>query len=196
MMKCIKNFIKKILTVFYNWNKLIYFNKIGRNFFLGKRTIINKCKEGKIFVGKNVRIGNDARFGLYKGEFDISSIMINDNCYIGNHCTFMTASKILIEKNVLMASYISIIGHNHGINPELENYGKQELTSKNIIIKEGAWIGEHVIILPGTEIGKKSIVGAGSVVTKTIPDYCIAVGNPAKIIKKYNFEKKDWENIK
>lgn len=102
-----------------------------------------------------------------------------------------------IEQNVLMASYISIMGHNHGTDPECEDgYGGQPLVSKPILIKSGAWIGERVCILPGVTIGRKSIIGAGAVVTKDVPDYCIAGGNPARVIKKYDFDTKQWVGIK
>jgi acetyltransferase-like isoleucine patch superfamily enzyme len=59
-------------------------------------------------------------------------------------------------------------------------------------IEKGCWIGEKVIILPGVNIGKRSIIGAGSVVTKSIPEYSIAVGNPARVIKTWNKDKKQW----
>ena len=70
----------------------------------------------------------------------------------------------------------------------------QPLSAKNVYIGNGCWIGEQVCILSGVSIGEKCIIGAGSVVTKSIPDYCIAAGNPAKVLKKYNFETKRWES--
>jgi acetyltransferase-like isoleucine patch superfamily enzyme len=59
-------------------------------------------------------------------------------------------------------------------------------------IEKGCWIGEKVIILPGVNIGERSIIGAGSVVTKSIPAYSIAVGNPARVIKTWNKDSKQW----
>ena len=66
---------------------------------------------------------------------------------------------------------------------------------KPVKICENVWIGENAIILPGIEIGKNSIIGAGSVVTKNVPENCIVAGNPARIIKKYNFGNKKWEKV-
>lgn len=69
---------------------------------------------------------------------------------------------------------------------------KQEIIQLSPIkINSGAWIGENVCII-GANIGKNSVIGSNSVVTKDIPDFCIAVGSPAKVIKRYSFEKQEW----
>ena len=57
------------------------------------------------------------------------------------------------------------------------------------------WVGEKVIIMPGVTIGDRSIIGAGAIVTRDIPPYSIAVGNPAKVIKRYNFKTHSWEKV-
>ena len=64
-----------------------------------------------------------------------------------------------------------------------------------VTIKEGCWIGFGVQIMSGVTIGKQSVVAAGSIVTKSIPDYSVAGGNPAKILKRFNFEKNQWERV-
>ncbi|HEM5984822.1 TPA: hypothetical protein U2B44_001247 [Streptococcus suis] len=197
--RIIKTIIKTIITYFYNWPYILKFKNFGRNSFIGKRTIINLAGQG-IFIGNNVRFGNDLRLSCYSStSAQVPYIEIQDSVYAGNHISILTADTVVIENNVLLASYINIIGENHSINPEsAEHYGKQPLQASSIIIKEGAWIGQSVSILSGKSgiiIGKKSIIGTGSVVTKSIPDYSIAVGNPAKVIKTYNFDKHVWENL-
>ena len=83
------------------------------------------------------------------------------------------------------------------MNPELsESYATIPLEAKKVVIENGCWIGEKVSILPGVRIGKRSIVAANAVVTKSIPQYSIVAGIPAKVIKKYNFETHAWEGIK
>jgi lipopolysaccharide O-acetyltransferase len=67
------------------------------------------------------------------------------------------------------------------------------LYSSPVIIEENVWIGEYVSILPGVTIGRGSIIGSMSVVNKNIPAFCIAVGAPAKVIKRYNFTTNKWE---
>ena len=76
------------------------------------------------------------------------------------------------------------------INTPIKNQPIKQL--KIVVIGEGCWIGEHVSII-GASVGKHSVVGANSVVTHDIPDYCVAVGSPARIIKRYNFDTKQWE---
>jgi lipopolysaccharide O-acetyltransferase len=71
-------------------------------------------------------------------------------------------------------------------------YGSQVYNGEPVTINGGAWLGERCCILSGVTIGRKSIIGANSVVTKDIPDFCIAAGNPAKVIKHYDFNLHRW----
>ena len=110
--------------------------------------------------------------------------------------------KVEIGNNVLIASKVFISDICHGdytdkcpSSPEIPPVDRP-LSAKPVVIHDNVWIGELVSILPGVEIGKGSIVGANSVVTKSIPAYCMVAGNPAKIIKRYDFEKKMWVKIK
>jgi acetyltransferase-like isoleucine patch superfamily enzyme len=102
---------------------------------------------------------------------------IGENTIIHPPVFTILADKVKIGKNVLIASDVVITSENHSINPEAnEPYSMQKLNTGSVSIEDGVWIGEKAIILPDVKIGKKSVVGAGSVVTKSIPPYCIAVG--------------------
>jgi len=121
-------------------------------------------------------------------------IKIGKRCFLGFRLCILAGDDVIIGDDVLMASDITLCAHNHGINPELSiPYMSQELICKPILVGDNCWIGDKVIIVAGVSIGKGSVIGAGSVVTKDIPDHCLAVGIPAKVIKKYNFESKRWE---
>ena len=90
---------------------------------------------------------------------------------------------------------MTIVSHNHGMNPEESlSYMHQKLSAKCVTIGDGCWIGEKVQIMPGASVGKKCIIAAGAIVTKDIPDYSIAAGVPARVIKSYNFNTHRWEN--
>ena len=94
-------------------------------------------------------------------------------------------AEIIIEDDVLIGSSVHIYLTTHAYdNVNIPIYYQGFYKAKSVTLKSGCWIGANVVILPGVTIGKNSVVGAGAVVTKSIPDYCVAVGNPAKIIKE------------
>lgn len=105
------------------------------------------------------------------------NVKIGKNVFINSNVLFMARGGIAIEDDVQIAANAQLISNNH------DPYERMVLTCKPVLIKKGAWIGAGATILPGVCVGKYSIVGAGSVVTKDIPDYAVAVGNPAKTIK-------------
>lgn len=196
----IKQFVKTIYTYFFNWTKIVRFKHFGKKSFIGRRCTLNLVRNGGVWIGDNVRLGADLRLSCYFAPGHTASIVIKDGAYMGSNISILTADSVVIEENVLMASYINILGENHSMNPESEvKYGKQELQTAPILIKKDCWIGQNVTIIGGKDklltIGEKSIIGAGSVVISDIPDYCMAVGNPAKVIKKYNFDAHQWKKV-
>ncbi len=115
------------------------------------------------------------------------NVKIGKNVNIMNGVLMMSAGGITIEDNVRIAANVQLISNNH------DPYDRYVITCKPILIKEGVWIGAGATILPGVTVGKYAIVGANSVVSKDIPDYAVAVGTPAKVVKyldKTKFEKK------
>jgi len=104
---------------------------------------------------------------------------IGKNVFINFNCTFLDLGGIIIEDDVLIAPNVSILSEGHPISPA----ERQSLVPKPIHIKKNAWIGAGATILQGVSIGKNSIISAGSVVAKDIPDNVIAGGIPAKVIK-------------
>lgn len=174
--------------------KKIKFGYKGRNTNIYNSFVISKPH--KISLGDNVTILDNARISIYDNSSEEVCISVGNNCYIGYNFSVLAKDKITIEKDVLIASNVIITSENHGIDPEAEiPYMEQELTGGEVCIGAGSWIGEKVCILPGVTIGKKCVIGAGSIVTKDVPDYCIAVGNPAKVIKKYDFDEHKWVRV-
>lgn len=176
------------------FHKKIKFASCGKGSQIFNPRIISHPHQ--IRIGNNVTVLDRARFSIYAKEEQEICITIADNCYIGFDFSILARDPITIQKNVLIASNVIITSENHGIDPESDiPYMSQELTGQGVCIGEGSWIGEKVCILPGVTIGKKCVIGAGSIVTKNIPDYCIAAGNPAKVIKKYDFELHQWVKV-
>lgn len=139
-------------------------------------------------IGHNVPI--DEKFHCEYGK----NIFIGNDVIIGPNCTFIDNEKIIIGNCVMLAPNVQIYTAYHPVLPE-ERYIFERSEDDPIYyntcadpveIKDGAWIGGGVIILPGVTIGKNSIVGAGSVVNKSIPDDCVAAGNPCRVIKYFD----------
>lgn len=129
--------------------------------------------------------GADFRAGAY--AVNCSNISIGRNVVVRPSTMFFADqyAQIIIEDNVMMGAGVHFYVNNHKFDRrDIPLIEQGYNTPKDIIVREGAWIGANSIILPGVVIGKNAVIGAGSIVTKSIPDFCVAVGNPAKVIKQ------------
>ena len=122
-------------------------------------------------IGENSIVNNGLTVVLPK------NVTIGSGVTVMNGALMMAAGGITIEDKVLIAANVKLITNNH------DPYERDILTCRPILIKEGAWVGAGATILPGVTVGKYAIVGSDSLVTKDIPDYAVAVGTPAKVIK-------------
>lgn len=143
-----------------------------------------------ISIGDNFCCGKRLKlrtFSEWQGTKYSPHINIGNNVKIESDCQISSIDNIIIEDNVLIASFVFISDINHGSNSisDIETPPiNRKLTSRGgIKICKNVWIGEKVSILGGVTIGENSIIGAGAVVTKDIPPYSIAIGIPAKVIK-------------
>ncbi len=155
-----------------------------------------------IKIGKNFTAGFGCRIEAFPliGDNEIcisigKDVQMNDYVHIG------AVGSITIGDNVLMASKIYISDHNHGSYDELISDQPMSIPinrkaiCKPVIIGDNVWLGESVCVLPGVTIGEGCVVGALSVVTKSLPPYSIAVGSPAKVVKVFDFEINKWIKI-
>jgi acetyltransferase-like isoleucine patch superfamily enzyme len=124
----------------------------------------------------------------------VGDVLIGDGSMIG--IGSVVIGPVEIGNNVMLAQNIVVSGLNHGYEDVTIPPSLQKEIRKQIIISDNVWIGANSVITAGITIGRHSVIGAGSVVTKNIPDYCVAVGNPAKIIKRYSAETETWESVK
>jgi acetyltransferase-like isoleucine patch superfamily enzyme len=155
-----------------------------------------------INIGDNFTSGFGCRIEAFPNDLNcLNCIQIGQNVQINDYVHIGAVNSIIIGNNVLMASKIYITDHNHGSYTlsDSDNPISIPIDRKSIgypvVIEDNVWLGESVCVLPGVTIGKGSIIGALSVVTKSIPPYSIAVGSPAKVIKFFDFEKNIWNRI-
>ena len=132
-------------------------------------------------------------------------IEVGKNFFANYNCTIIDVAKVKIGDNCQMAPNVSLFTAGHPIYPDTRNsayeYGKE------ITIGDNVWIGGNTVVCPGVTIGSNTVIGAGSVVTKDIPDWCVAAGNPCKVIrmiteedkrklyKDEEFDEEAWRNV-
>ena len=113
-------------------------------------------------------------------------IEVGKNFFANYYCTLLDVAKIKIGDNCQLAPNVAIYTAGHPVHPVSRNsayeYGKE------VTIGDNVWIGGNTVVCPGVHIGSNTVIGAGSVVTKDIPDWCIAAGNPCKVIRRITEE--------
>lgn len=170
------------------------------------------CNPEKMYIGDGVKLGPGCMLKVstkYPGSWmshpdgDHISQSFNPELVIGNCVTatsnlhLATTNRITIGDHVMFASNVFLADCAHGYDNADIPYKYQGLTNLlPITIKSGTWIGQNVVIMPGVTVGENVIVGANSVVRHNIPDKCIAVGSPARVIKRWDGEARTWQTVK
>lgn len=188
--------IRKLISIYQKTDEKYICSQLGscgENSSICYPAIISHGES--IFLGNNTQILAYSRLQTYPQLTNIDAhICIGNNCFIGYRFCALGGANIIIGDNNTFASNVCVVSENHGFDPKDNmKYGDQPLQCAPVYIGEGCWIGEQVIILPGVSIGRKCVIGAGCIVTKNIPDYSIAVGNPARVVKRYNISLGQWE---
>ena len=174
------------------WGKII-------GFFLKQRgkhiRIIKPLKLinlGRISIGDRVNINSGAWLQAHDNEAELK---IGSGSNLGHFNHIYSYKSNEIGSNVLTADKVYISDCLHGYEDVHAPIMFQEIKTLNpVSIGDNCWLGENVVVL-GVKIGKNCVIGANSVVTKDIPDFSVAVGSPARVIKKYNIISKTWEKV-
>jgi len=120
-------------------------------------------------------------------------VIIGDKCRVGIGTVII--GPVTMKNGSGTGQHVFMAGFNHGYSDGSQNSSTQALDVRGIVIEEEAHIGANSVIVAGVTIGKRCQIGAGSVVTKDIPPFSVAVGNPAKVIKQFNHETNQWERV-
>lgn len=156
---------------------------IGDNVLIDDNCVLDARGESGngIVIGKGVIIGRNTIISMKDG-----TIEIGENSNIGVNCTLHTSTNLRLGKNIIIAAYTYLIaGGNHKFDRTDIPIIAQGIDIKGgIVIENNCWLGAGVMVLDGTRIERDTIIGAGAVVNKNIPEFSIAVGMPARVIKR------------
>ena len=169
---------------------------------LGKRTFISPYAH--FFNMRFISIGNNSTisrrssllaFTSYQATSHKPDLSIGDNVHIGQGCTLACCNKITIGDRTTIGDNVYIADNTHGFSEVENGIMEQALSVGSIRIGRNSWIGYGCFIASDVEIGNNSIIGANSVVKKTVPPFSVVAGSPARIIKKYDYGQKRWNRV-
>ena len=185
--------LRDILNFFYNLKEYYKFKNRFKNAVIKYPTELSFSDIYNIHISENVKIYSYIVLRILNN----CTLFIGEGTYIGPNCHIAgTKNNIKIGKNVLIADRVFISTTDYRYEDVTKPIISQGFISKgDVIIGDECWIGVGSSILSGVKIGKHSIIGANSVVTHDIPSYSVAVGNPAQVIKRYDFEEKKWLSV-
>jgi acetyltransferase-like isoleucine patch superfamily enzyme len=155
----------------------------------GRRTVlmypIRLSGEERIAIGDHVFIGPGSWLQtLPDGENTSIAVSIGKGTSVAGACVISAVRSVQLEENVLLARNVYISDHMHKYtDTEIPVIAQGVEKIKPVLVKRGAWLGQNVVVCPGVTIGTGAVIGANSVVTRNIPDYCVAAGAPARVLK-------------
>ncbi len=149
-----------------------------------------------IEIGSGTMIGpySSLSAGIVQGQKMMSSpvVKIGDRCSIGRSSSIVAHWSVEIGDDVWTGPNVYITDQNHDYRDITQPIGAQAMPERAVSIGSNSWLGTNVVILPGAQIGRHCTIGAGAVVTGVIPDYSVAVGNPARVVRRYDHELNEW----
>ena len=166
----IRFFLSKKLFGFDNATKILY--------SCLKESVIPILKANGAHIGNNCDIESPI---IFHNARDFSNLFIGDNCHIGKNCFFDIRESIVIGNDVTLSMNTSIITHIQLGQAKMKHLYETEV--EKVIIEDGVYIGANCLMLMGVIISQNSLIGAHSLVNKSIPENCVAYGNPAKVVK-------------
>jgi acetyltransferase-like isoleucine patch superfamily enzyme len=145
--------------------------------------------ESRIAVGSSVFIGPNSWLLVHRQDAEGVAISIGDGTNIVGNCVISAVLSVVVGQDVLMAQNVYISDHTHAFDDPSRAVIKQGKTGiAPVVIGDGAWLGQNVLVGPGVRIGKGAVVGANSVVLSDVPDHGVAAGTPARLIRRYGHE--------
>ena len=149
----------------------------------------------QVKVGNGVIINRDCWIGVVSDPDDevVVKLTIGDGAAIGMGSTISAALSVTIEEDVLLARNVYISDHSHAFEDITRPIKDQGITGASPVrIGRGTWLGQNAVVLPGVDIGEHCVIGANAVVRTSIPAFSVAVGVPARIVRRYDRDEAKW----
>ncbi|WP_158827168.1 acyltransferase [Mucilaginibacter lacusdianchii] len=174
--------------IWVKWFVNPFIHKRGSGSKIRTRTRVDVLPFNRFELGKNSTIEDFCTINNGVGD-----VLIGEQSLVG--MSNVVIGPVTIGNHVIMAQNIVISALNHEYRDVNLPIHAQPVITSPVVIEDECWIAANAVITSGVTIGKHSVVAAGAVVTKSIPPYSLAVGNPARVIKRYDFEVKDWVRV-
>ncbi len=187
--------LRKLHSLWLSWT--YPFASVGHHVSVHYSCNISRTIARYITIGNKVLIDRNCRVDVpIVREGANPAILLEDNCRIGQGSTILAINRIHIERNVIFGQSVLIMDHNHSFENVSLPIVQQGVTRGGTIrIEEGCWIGfGAAIVCNGGElvIGRNSVVGVNSVVTRSVPPSSVVAGNPARVVKQFDSSKGEW----
>jgi len=157
-------------------------HSLGPRSAFGRHLDVNNPRA--VAIGSRVTIASQFVLGdLCPGQGEYPKITIGDRCTIMYRFQCNAAESVKIGRSVLIASNVYITDSDHVVEPGVPTARNPKLVTRPVCVEDDCWLGQNVVILKGVTIGRESIVGANSVVTRSVPPRSVVAGNPARVIK-------------
>jgi len=156
---------------------------LGRGVYLDHGSYLHACPSG-IRIGAESMVMKNAILHVYNfRDLPHAGISIGARSLIGEACILRGQGGIVIGDDVYLGTLVQVLAVNHIFSDTSRPVSQQGITAQGIEVADGAWIGSGAILLDGVRVGRNAVVGAGALVNHDVPDYCVAVGNPARVVR-------------
>ena len=186
---------KKFWYPVANIKNRFLFGAYGRDVYIEPGVVINRPRF--VQVGDHVRIKRNTSINLHPKDKKSKEILlfIGDNTIISESCFISACNRVVIEENVGISPNVMIIDSSRKPGPIDRPSKEQDLDIGYVHIGADSWIAYNACVMPNVTIGRHCIIGALSVVNEDIPPYSLAVGAPAKVVKRYDFDRGEWVKV-
>lgn len=158
--------------------------RVGRSAYLADGVYINALSKKGFVLGDNVRV-REGTWMLATGVLTDpgEGLSIGDNVYIGPYCVLGAGGGLSIGSDVTIGAHVDILAEDHEFGDASRKISEQGVTRQGVSIGDDCWIGNRATILDGVKVGRGCVIGAAAVVTRDLPDFSVAVGSPARVVR-------------